>query len=176
MKPLYSRANLQNIHYLSSKDIMQRYLYKFCNHRNEISKLKFHEKDFFFEHLRILKDPNGQYCFDLLDIPEAYDYLFCLIVLVFSQNGRISFDRKTRDFDGVIPYKRKASYKRFFCMYMKKWESLLMSGADRYLSITKNEFLRKTKDIEYLFEERKLSFAEKSQKIFYAKTVFLYIL
>lgn len=68
---LYTRQQLAQKGFVDSHVAIKRYLYKFINHRKEISKLKWHEKDFFFEHLQILKNDKEQVTFDIYSIPEA---------------------------------------------------------------------------------------------------------
>ena len=45
---LYTRQELTQKGFIDSHVAVQRYLHKYLNHRKEISKLKWHEKDFFF--------------------------------------------------------------------------------------------------------------------------------
>ena len=72
---LYTREELTRKGLIDNHVAIQRYLYKFINHRKEISKLKWHEKDFFFEHLQILINNKGQNGFDIYSIPEANEYV-----------------------------------------------------------------------------------------------------
>lgn len=175
MKPLYSRKELQNTDYTNSKTIMCRYLNKFINHRSEIRKIKWHEKDYFFEHLRIIKDSNNRFCYNLFLIPEAKEYLFLLTILLFSRNGFISFNGKVQDYNGVITPQTQKAYKNFFNSYFYEWEQELSSPQGAYLPTINFEYRRKVKEIENAYEEGVISFSQKTQRIYNAKIVFFYI-
>lgn len=73
---LYTRRDLKTKGFVDHHVAMQRYLHKYFHDKKHFNKLKWHEKDFFYEHLQILKDENGRYGFDLLKIPDAEEYFF----------------------------------------------------------------------------------------------------
>lgn len=92
---LYTRQELTQKGFIDSHVAVQRYLHKYLNHRKEISKLKWHEKDFFFEHLQILKNDKGELGFDICSIPEAKEYLLYKLILTYaSDNNTIDFNKK----------------------------------------------------------------------------------
>ena len=100
---LYTRQQLSQKGFVDSHEAVQRYLHKFLNHRKEMNKLKWHERDFFYEHLQILKNDQGQIGFDIYSIPEAKDYvLYKLILIYVSDNNTIDFEKKAFDYDGEI--------------------------------------------------------------------------
>ena len=103
---LDSRHDLKTKGFVDHHVAMQRYLHKYMNDKKNFNRLKYHEMDFFFEHLQILKNDKGRYVFDLLKIPDAEDYLFEKIILIYaSGNESIDFSKKASDFDGLIDKK-----------------------------------------------------------------------
>lgn len=104
---LYQRRELKTKGFVDHYVVIQRYLHKYFHDRRNFNKLKWHEKDFFYEHLQILKDEKDRYGFDLLKIPDAEDYLFEKVILIYaSGNDNIDFSKKTSDYDGIISKKR----------------------------------------------------------------------
>ena len=137
---LYTKKQLNKKGFVDSHVAVQRYLHKFLYHRKEINKLKWHEKDFFFEHLQILKDNNGQFVFDLYSIPEAKDYLLYKLILTYaSNNNTIDFDHKAFDYNGEISKNRRMQDRQKFIKLFKGVnysESLnKMQSADCLVSI-----------------------------------------
>ena len=97
---LYKRVELIGKNQIA----FERYLYKFFYSRNELSKLKWHEKDFFYEHLQILRNNDCSHAVDIYSIPEAQDYvLYKLILIYVSNNYLIDFNKKSFDYNGEIP-------------------------------------------------------------------------
>lgn len=123
-----------------------RYLYKFINHRSEIKKLKWHEKDWLFLHMRLLKDAQtNKPLFDIFKIEEAKDFAFYWLLLMYTTNThRIDFSQKAYDYDGVISKKRQAFYSSLFWKYMNEWSVLLNEGKGAYLSVLKPLYCKKT--------------------------------
>lgn len=111
---MYTRAELKHKNYEECAVVIQRYLHKFINDKKNFKRLKWHEKDFFFHHLQILKDDKGNKGFDLLNIPEATDFLFEKIIVTYANNGSFDFRRKTNDYDGLIKDELQQKYRFFF--------------------------------------------------------------
>ena len=85
---LYTRQQLSQKGLVDSHKAVQRYLHKFLYHRKEMNKLKWHEKDFFYEHLQILKNSKGEIGFDIYSIPEAKDYVLYKLILIYVRDCR----------------------------------------------------------------------------------------
>lgn len=117
---LYTRQQLSQKGFIESHMAVQRYLYKFLNHRKEMNKLKWHERDFFYEHLQILKNDKGQTGFDIYSIPEAKDYVLYKLILIYaSDNNTVDFSKKAFDYDGEITKERKTQHKQIFFVYLR---------------------------------------------------------
>ena len=68
---LYSRKELSDKNFIDSHAVVQRYINKVFPRRKEFKKLKWHELDFLFQHMKIMKNDKGEYGFNLLEYPEA---------------------------------------------------------------------------------------------------------
>lgn len=146
---LYTRQQLSQKGFVDSHVAVQRYLYKFLNHRKEMSKLKWHERDFFYEHLHILKNDKGQISFDIFSIPEAKDYvLYRLILMYASDNNFIDFNKKTFDYDGEIAKNKRQRHKQLFYRLLADWTKELKEGKGQYLMVIKPLYEKKLKELE----------------------------
>ena len=149
---LYSILDLKTKGFVDHHVAMQRYLHKYYHDRKNFNKLKWHEKDFFYEHLQILvDDDNGHHGFDLLKIPDAEDYLFEKIILIYvSGNDSIDFTKKVLDYDGVIDKKRQEKYKYVYWRLLEKWRSRLDDPDDLYTGIIAPMRNEKLKELQTL--------------------------
>lgn len=161
---LYTREQLSQKGFVDSHVAVQRYLYKFLNHRKEMSKLRWHERDFFYEHLHILKNDKGQIGFDIYSIPEAKDYvLYRLILIYVSDNSTIDFSKKAFDYDGEIAKNRKQRHKQIFFRLLADWTRELKEGKGQYLMVIRPLYEKKLKELQDL----------KTQKIIDTRTFVL---
>ena len=65
---------------------MQRYLYKYINHKKEFHRLKAHEKDYAFGWMNATYDDKGKKAFNLYEDVEAYEYVFFNIILTYGED------------------------------------------------------------------------------------------
>lgn len=150
---LYPRQFLQPYYITVTglTDILKRYIYKFEYHRSEIKRLKWHEKDFLFEHMRMLTKDNDNYKIDLLNIPEAKDFVFYMLILIYtSERQTIDFSMSAHDAFGKISKKRKIQHKDFFYRCLTEWTNLLNSGKGPYMTVLKPLYQTKKKELEAL--------------------------
>ena len=168
---LYKRAELPKHSKDDNRVAISRYLYKFLNHRNEITRLKWHEKDYLFSHLRIMMFDNGKR-YDLLTIPEAKEWAFDYILLIYLGTSRkIDFSKPAYDYDGFIPKCRKISHRNFFWKRMREWKQELESGKGAYCGVLRNEYLRKIRSIAQM----PITEFQKNQKRLYTQATFFHI-
>lgn len=173
---LYSRRDLKNKGFVDHHVAMQRYLHKYMNDRKNFNRLKWHERDFFYEHLQILKDDNGRYGFDLLKIPDAADYLFEKIILIYAcGNDSIDFSKKASDYDGLISKKRQTQYMAVYWKLLAKWRSRLDKPDDLYTGIIAPMRNEKLKELKILFDARQISRPTFIKRCNYINTTFYHI-
>ena len=166
---LYTRQQLSQKGFVDSHVAVQRYLYKFLNHRKEMSKLKWHERDFFYEHLHILKNDKGQIGFDIFSIPEAKDYvLYRLILMYASDNNFIDFNKKTFDYDGEIAKNKRQRHKQLFYRLLADWTKELKEGKGQYLMVIKPLYEKKLKELENLKTQKKID-----RRIFESRKIYM---
>ena len=154
---LYTRRDLKTKGFVDHHVAMQRYLHKYFHDKKHFNKLKWHEKDFFYAHLQILKDENGRYGFDLLKIPDAEEYLFEKIILIYaSGNDSIDFSKKTSDYDGIISKKRQAQYMAVYWKLLAKWRVRLDKPDDLYTGIIAPMRNEQLKELKFLFDDKQI--------------------
>lgn len=169
---LYKRVELIGKNQIA----LERYLYKFLNRRHELNKLKWHEKDFFYEHLQILRNNNGRYAVDIYSIPEAQDYvLYKLILIYVSNNYLIDFNKKSFDYNGEIPKDERNRHKKIFFSLMNKWTAELNKGKGKYLMVITPLFNRKLKELQELKVQRKIGYRTYSLRYLYMRATFYHI-
>lgn len=146
MKALYSRKELDHLSFEEMLVPFERYFFKFQNQREEISKLKFHEKDFLFRAMRCFYDASGEQKYNVYKVPELKECLFFWIILLHS-NSTMVFDCFVPG-PGNIPLtvKEKRRNKRFFYEYLQVWKSQIEKGRGAYMSIIKPAIHEKLKD------------------------------
>lgn len=154
---LYTRQQLSQKGFIESHVAVQRYLYKFLNHRKEMNKLKWHERDFFYEHLQILKNDKGQTGFDIYSIPEAKDYVLYKLILIYaSDNNTVDFSKKAFDYDGEITKERKTQHKQIFFRSLADWTRELNEGKGQYLMVIKPLYENILKELHNLKAQKKI--------------------
>lgn len=138
------------LHRIGTDDLeipLKRYLFKFEKQRNEISHLKYHEKDFLFMCLSVLCKATDGRAYDLFVIPEAKEFLFDWII--FSHSNRIMvFDGPIPGPYGLLTPAEKRRNKRFFYEYLMVWKRQVREGKGAYISIIKPEIAKKIKGWE----------------------------
>lgn len=154
---MYTRTELKYKDIKECAVVMQRYLHKFFNDKKNFKRLKWHEKDFFFRHLQSLKDDKGNKGFDLLNIPEATDYLFEKIIVTYANNGDFDFTRKTNDYDGLIKNKLQQIYRDIFWKELNSWRQAIEHHKGVYESVIYPMRNTKYKELEGLYYDRKIS-------------------
>lgn len=171
---LYSRSELPNT-FGDSHVAMQRYLDLFVNERKEISKLKWHEKDFLFQNMRSRFDSQGNPAFDLLNIDEAEDFVMYLLILMFaSDEGSIDFEKDLRDILGVSE-KKKELYINRFLVGIEKWSNQLHNtGGDPYLTVLNPLYRRKRKELESLLFNNTMNQEDFNERLLYMKSMFFH--
>lgn len=154
---LYTRQQLTQKNFADCHEAVQRYLHKFLIHRKEISKLKWHEKDFFYEHLQILKNDKGQIAFDIYSIPEAKEYLLYKLILVYaSNNNTIDFNKEAFDYNGEIPKNKKKQHQQIFFQLLQDWTKELKEGKGQYLMIIRPLYENKLKELQDLKTKKEI--------------------
>ena len=174
---LYNREELKRFNtYEQCIEPLKRYLYKFINDRKNIKRLKWHEKDFLFNNMRLLRDENGTKVYDIFNIDEAKYYAFNLLILIYacSDYGIIDFNSETCDYDRAISNDEKAIHKKLFERFIANWSSQLDKGEGVYLMVLKPSYERKKKALE---EKLKNTTDLKYQEsLLYMKSVFFHIM
>lgn len=122
---------------------ISRYMFKFFNHRTEISRLKWHEKFYLFSHMYIMTDDNGKK-FDLFQIPEAQEYMFDYLTLIYcGKSSVIDFTRRAFDYYGEIPEATRKKHSEYFWKRLNEWRVELSSAKGIYLGLINVEYQRK---------------------------------
>lgn len=173
---LYTRQQLTQKGKIDTHVAIQRYLHKFLNQRKEISKLKWHEKDFFYEHLQILKNDKGQYGFDIYSIPEAKEYLLYRLILIYGSNNKtIDFSKKAFDYNGEITSKRKNQNQKIFFQLLADWTENLEEGKGQYLMVIKPLYKNKLKELQNLKEQKIINSRTFILRDIYMRAVFYHV-
>ena len=172
---LYSRSELPNT-FGDSHVAMQRYLHLFANERKEISKLKWHEKDFLFQNMRSMFDSQGNPAFNLLDIDEAEEYvMYLLILMLASDEGSIDFEKELRDYYGVVSEKKKEIYIDRYLAGIEKWSKQLNNtGGNPYLTVLNPLYRRKCKELESLCLNNTINQDDYNERLLYMKSIFFH--
>ena len=144
MAALYPYKVLNHIDFKDIGIPAQRYVHKFVKQRNEVVKLKHHEKDFLFRVLETLHDADDSHPFNLYKIPEAKEFVFDSVILTHS-NQVMVFDGPVPGPYGLLKPNEKRRNKRFFYEYMAVWRNQIEKGNGDYCSIIKPEIDRKIK-------------------------------
>lgn len=145
MAALYPYSYLDKIDVNDIDVPAYRYTFKFENHRNEIKRLKHHEKDFLFRVLKLWHNSDDKYAYDLFTIPEAKEFLFHWIILTHS-NQTMVFDGPVTGPYGLLTPSEKRKNKRFFYEYLNVWKNQIEKGEGGYMSIIKPEIKKKIRD------------------------------
>ena len=158
---------------------MQRYLYKYINHKKDFHRLKAHEKDYAFGWMNATYDDKGKKAFNLYEDVEAYEYVFFNIILTYGEDIA-SFEGEFFGPSGKIPHSQVLKDKSFFEMFLQIWKSNLRLHKGPYLSIIAPMFQQKLKELKtickseqellsrelycYIYYKAKLYFEEKESK------------
>lgn len=173
---LYTRQQLSQKGFVDSHVAIQRYLYKFINHRTEISKLKWHEKDFFYEHLQILRNDKDQLVFDIYSIPEAKEYLLYKLILIYASNNNIiDFNKKSCDYKGEISKKEKKRHQKIFYQLLADWTKKLEEGKGQYLMIISPLYKNKLKELQKLKIQKKIDSRIFTLRNIYMRATFYHV-
>ena len=168
---LYKRKELPKRSKDDDRNAIKRYMHKFAWQRNEIKRLKWHEKDFLFSRMFIMTYDGGKH-FDMLSIPEAKEWVFDHLLLVYLGTSRkIDFSVPARDYYGKIPNGLKQRHMAFFWKRMEEWKQELESGKGVYCSILRNEYNRK---IAY-YKSLSIPSQQKIQRQVYVRATFYHI-
>lgn len=147
MASLYPYKVLNHIDFKDISVPAQRYVHKFVKQRNEVVKLKHHEKDFLFRVLETLHDADDSHPFNLYKMPEAKEFVFDSIILTHSNHVMV-FDGPVPGPYGLLKPNEKRRNKRFFYEYMAVWKNQIGKGKGYYCSIIKPEIGKKIKNWE----------------------------
>ena len=173
---LYTRKELTKEGSIDKHIAVQRYLNKFINHRKEINKLKWHEKDFFYEHLMILRNNAGELGFNIYSIPEAKNYVLYRLILIYAANNNtINFNKQAFEYDREIPKKEKKQHKKIFFQLLGEWTKELESGKGQYLMEIKPLYERKLKELKKLKEQKKIDQQTFVSRHIYMRATFYHV-
>lgn len=172
---IYTRAELEHMKFEECVVAMQRYIHKYVNDKRNFKRLKWHEKDFFFRHLQILKDDKGNKGFDLLNIPEATDFLFEKIIITYANNGDFDFTRKTNDYDGLIKDKLQQKYRDLFWKELDSWRRDMEHHKGAYDSVIFPMRNSKFKELDDLCNHCKITRQELIKRKVFIDAVFFHI-
>lgn len=174
---IYSRSYLNSLEFEDLKVPLQRYFHKFL--KGELGKLKMHEKDFFFQNLKLFynnESCNGRPAYDLRKINEAKEYCFYSIILTYA-NEYINFDAPNYGYKGKIPANEVRKDKRFFYEYINTWKNQVNSKKGSYFSQIEIELKRKLKALLSAVQAQTITKKEYDRKVtFFLGYFFSYIL
>lgn len=177
---LYTRQQLNQKEFVSQA--LEKYLDMFLNHRNhrnnknKMSKLKWHERDFFFENLQTLRNDKNQPVFDILSIPEAKDYVLYKLILIYASNGIIDFSKKSFDYDGrKITKKEKKKDAQIFYRLLADWTKELKDGKGQYLMVIRPLYEKKKKELQDLKTQKKIDPRTFVQRCIYMRATFYHV-
>lgn len=172
---IYTRKELQQLSSEESYIPLVRYMHKY-NH-NEFKKLKTHEKDFFFQHIKLLyvdKECKRIPAFNLRKMREAEEYLFYTIILTYT-NSFIDFDSTSYNYRGKIPANEVRKDKRFFYEYINKWKNQVSLKRGPYLSEISIAINQKIKELKNIEENTQMSLQSYKKKCTLIWAVFFHI-
>lgn len=175
MAALYPYTYLDKIDFKDIGVPAYRYTFKFENHRNEIKRLKHHEKDFLFRTLKMWHDADDKYAYDLFKIPEAKEFLFDWIILTHS-NQVMTFDGPVPGPFGLLTPAEKRRNKRFFYEYLCVWKNQVNKGEGAYCSVIKPEVEKKIKEWNnWAGDDReRIQYLKKKEEYIYATFFHIY--
>lgn len=172
---LYKRIDLPKSIADDKHVAINRYMYKFFNHRKEIAHLKWHEKFYLFSHMYIMTDDYGKK-FDLFLIPEAKEYMFDYLTLIYcGKSSVIDFTQKALDYYGEIPKSTRALHCKYFWKWLNEWRVELQSARGVYLGIINVEYERKMSLWREYRKAKKISAQKLVQKEKYILATFHHI-
>lgn len=166
---MYSNKELKTEGF-DHKTAMQRYLYKYVNHKKEFHRLKAHEKDYAFSWMDVTYDEKGNKAFELYKDTEAYEYVFYNIILTYGEDIA-SFNGDFSGPNGKIPDSQVLKDKGFFEMFLQIWKNKLNLHKGPYLSIIAPMFQQKLKELKNICKTEQ----ELLSRELYCYSVFFYI-
>ena len=172
---IYSRSYLNSLKIEDLKVPLQRYFHKFLN--GELEKLKMHEKDFFFQNLKLFynnESCKGRPAYDLRKIKEAKRYCFYSIILTYA-NEYIDFDTPNYGYKGKIPANEVRKDKRFFYEYINTWKNQVNSKKGSYFSQIEVELKRKLKALLSAAQAQTITKKEYDRKVTLFWAIFFHI-
>lgn len=172
---IYTRKELQQLSSEESYIPLVRYMHKY-NH-NEFKKLKTHEKDFFFQHIKLLyvdKECKRIPAFNLRKMREAEEYLFYTIILTYTYSY-VDFDSASYNYRGKIPANEIRKDKRFFYEYINKWKNQVSLKGGPYLSEISIAINQKFKGLKNIEENTQISLQSYKKKCILIWAVFFHI-
>lgn len=168
---LYKRSELPKHINDNGRIAIKRYLYRFFHQRKEIGRLKWHEKDFLFNCMYIMTYDDDKK-FDLMSVPEAQDWFFNHLILIYlGENRRIDFSKPAHDYYGLVPKELKKKHQTFFWKKLGVWKDELELGKGKYCGILRNEYFRKLDNLNRMSIPK----VQKIQKQIYIRATFYYI-
>ena len=171
---LYKNNQLQQLSTNDSKTALRRYLHKFRLHRNEIKKLKAHEKQFLFLEMSTLTN-NDKKAFDLSQISEASDYYFNLLILIYSEN--LNFDKPIKNHLGnIIGAQEMEHDKNYFNKKYIQWKTQLETHNGKYFSVIYPELNQKLKELRSMYDSNEITETDYHYQIknLYSMSFFIY--
>lgn len=173
---LYSREELSNKSFEDCQAVVQRYINKVFPRRKEFKKLKWHELDFLFRHMELMKNDKGEYGFDLLEYPEAQNYVLYRIILIYGTSSFcIDFKQKVSDYIVPISTQKKKKHRSFFIKYLDEWFDEFMKGCGPYYSVMKPMYESKIKELLDLKKRKTINAQTYINRIIYTKACFFHI-
>ena len=172
---IYTRKELQILSLKEPSIPLIRYMHKYNN--NEFKKLKMHEKDFFFQHIKLLyvdKGCNIVPAFNLRKIKEAEEYLFYTIILTYTYSY-VDFDSASYNYRGKIPANEIRKDKRFFYEYINKWKNQVSFKKGPYFSEIYIAINQKIKGLKTVKENTRISLHSYKKKCMLIWAVFFHI-
>lgn len=168
---LYRRKELPKRSKDDNRVAITRYMHKFVHQRNEVKRFKWHEKHFLFTCMYVMTYDGGKR-FDLLSIPEAKEWAFDYLLLIYlGKNRKIDFSVPARDYNGRISNSLKRKHMTFFWKCMDEWKQKLESGEGVYCGILRNEYQRKIA----WYERMPITKPQKIQRQVYVLATFFHI-
>lgn len=112
----------------------------------------------------------------MLKIPDAEDYLFEKVILIYaSGNDNIDFSKKTSDYDGIISKKRQVQYMAVYWKLLVKWRVRLDKPNDLYTGIIAPMRNEKLKELKFLFDDKQITKPTFIKRCNYIDTTFYHI-
>jgi len=173
---LYKKIQLLNLDRTNHQRITERYINKVLPRRKEFKNLKWHEIDFLFQSMKIMKKNSGEYAFDLMKYPEAkYYVLYCIILTYGTSSQYIDFSKRDKMHNDSISSNKGKKTQFFFYKHIDDWIKELGKGDGPYYSVIKPMYERKMKELSKLREGKEIDNQTYIRKVIYLKACFFHI-